>query len=335
MNKFLKVTLIVLASLAALVLVLLLGIKAGEKIRYASFYKNADKEFSMPGRNDNLVQQGMVYLEDRNVFLICGYMSDNTASRVYVVSEDGEVLSHTALTEADGTDYLGHTGGIEVYGDCVYITNGTKEVDHKGTLDVFSLTEILDGKERTPSVGSVLTYNNPAFCHIYNGYMLVGEFYREIDYETRASHRIKTPAGDANTALITVFRLDDSPLGISSAPVAGITTGGAVQGMTTLDGREIVLSTSWGLSTSHLYFYDMEKITQTEGLCEIDGNTIPVYHLDSAALIETAELPPMAEGLVYKDGKIFVLNESACNKYIYGKFMSGNHLYSYHYTPEN
>lgn len=334
MNKILKTALIVLGALVALVLLLLIGVKVGEKLRYLSFYTNANKEFAMPGRSDNLVQQGMVYLEDEERFLICGYMSDDTSSRVYVVSEDGEVLSYSELRNADGSAYLGHTGGIEVYKNNVYITEGTPEQGYDGGLDVFPLDQILAGSKAVNTVGRVKTYNNPAFCHIYGDHMLVGEFYRELDYETALSHRMTTPAGDSNTALITVFRLDDSELGISGAPVAGITTTGAVQGMYTLDGKEIVISTSWGLTSSHLYFYDMEKITQTEGTVSVDGNELPIYHLDSASLVHTAELPPMAEELVYKDGKIFVLNESACNKYIYGKFMSGNHLYSYDYKPK-
>jgi hypothetical protein len=161
--------------------------------------------------------------------------------------------------------------------------------------------------------------------------MFVGEFYKEIDYETLASHRMKTPAGDNNTALITVFKLDDSEFHITGAPVAGITTTGAVQGMYVLGDEQIVLSTSWGLTTSHLYFHDMSKITFFDEACEIEGETFPIYHLDSASLIADVEAPPMAEEVVYKDGKLFVLCESACNKYIYGKFMSGRHLYSYNW----
>ncbi len=166
--------------------------------------------------------------------------------------------------------------------------------------------------------------------------MFVGEFYREIDYETADSHKITTPAGDHNPALITVFRLDDSPLGISGAPIAGITTIGAVQGMGMhmLGDKQIVLSTSRGLSSSHLHFYDMNETTYTEETVDVDGISIPVYHLDSANLIREQVLPPMAEELVYKDNKIYILNASACNKYIYGKFMSGNYLYSYDYVLE-
>ena len=335
MNKTFKIALITAGAFFGIVLVLLLGIKVGERLRYFNFYKNAVKEFKMPGISDNLVQQGMEYVDEHDVFLICGYMSDDTASRVYVVSADGEVLSKTMLQNEDGSDYLGHTGGIEYYGDCVYITEGTGELGYDGGLDVFSFADILNGAESVKKLGRVKTYNNPAYCHIYNGYMFVGEFYREIDYETLASHRMTTPAGDENTALITVFKLDDSEFHISGAPVAGITTTGAVQGMYVLGDDQIVLSSSWGLTTSHLYVYDVNKVTCFDENCVIDGNTFPVYHLDRESLVADIEAPPMTEEIVYKDGRIFILCESASNKYIYGKFMSGRYLYSYNWMISN
>ncbi len=327
--KALKVFLIILGALLGLILLLLIGIKVGEKIRYFGFYQNANKEFRMPGVSDNLVQQGFVYVEEKEVFLVCGYMSDDTSSRVYVVSRDGEVKSITELRHADGSVYTGHTGGMEYYGNCLYITEGTKEKDYDGGLDVFPLDQVLAGAKTVNTLGRVKTYNNPAYCHIENGYLFVGEFYKEIDYETVDSHRMKTPVGDQNNAMIMVFRLDDSELHVSGAPIAAITTTGAVQGMTMIDGKYVVVSTSWSITSSQLYVYDMEKITKEADTCLIDGNDIPVWHLDSAALIQTVEAPPMAEELVYLDGKLYILNESACNKYKYGKFMSGNHLYSY------
>ncbi len=329
MTKPVKILCIVLGALIGVILLFFIGLKVGEKIRYHSFYQNAEKTFQMPGVSDNLVQQGMVYVEEKNVFLVCGYMSDDTSSRVYVVSEDGDVLSITELRNEDGSEYLGHTGGIEYYENCLYITEGTKEKEYDGGLDVFPLDEVLAGAERVTKRGRIKTYNNPAYCHIEDGYLLVGEFYREIDYETVDSHRIQTPCGDQNNALLTVFRLDDSEFHVSGAPIAGITTQGLVQGMCITE-EHIILSTSWSISSSHLYFYEKDKVTQTPSVT-IDGNTMPLYHLDSTCLAETVELPPMSEEIVYHKGDIYILCESACNKYIYGKFMSGNHLYRYHY----
>ena len=97
--------------------------------------------------------------------------------------------------------------------------------------------------------------------------------------------------------------------------------------------KQIVLSTSWGLSTSKLYFYDMLYIEGYNDTILVDDLPLTVYNLDSKCLKKTLELPPMAEEIVYKDGKIYVLNESACKKYIFGKFLSANNLYSYNYEP--
>ncbi len=330
-NKAIRITVITLAIVIGVIILLLAGVKIGERIIFSEFYKNAEKEFKMPGVNDGLVQQGIVYMPEKEVFLVAGYMSDNTASRVYVVSKDGEVLNKVSLKNQDGTDYLGHTGGIEFYGNYVYITDGTKEKFYDGGLDVFPLNEMLDGKSEVKKIGRVKTYNNPAYCHIYDGYMFVGEFYRENDYETLDSHRITTPSGDKNTALITVFKLGEGDFSVAKKPCAAISTTGAIQGMYILDGKQIVLSSSWGLSKSKLYFYDMLYIESDNGNVLIDGNAVSLYHLDSKCLKKTLEAPPMAEEMAYVDGRIYVLNESACKKYIFGKFLSGNNLYSYEY----
>lgn len=341
LNKPLKITLITLGVIVGLVLVLLIGVKIGEKLVFKSFYDNAEKEFKMPGTSDNLVQQGATYIAEKDLFLVCGYMSDDTASMVYVLDKDGNVTNKVRLKNADGSDYLGHTGGIEYNAGYVYITDGTKDVNYDGGLDVFPLEQILNETE-AKTIGRVRTFNNPAFCHTYKGYMLVGEFYRETDYETLASHRFTTPAGDENTALIMVFRLDNTNtenLGLSEKPVAAISTTDAIQGLETIGDDKIVLSSSWGLSKSKLRFYDMDKInTQNIEIVDIEGfdpNSteddlrLELFHLDSSCLSSEIEAPPMAEEMVYRDGKLYIFNESASNKYIFGKFMSGNYVYAY------
>jgi hypothetical protein len=37
----------------------------------------------------------------------------------------------------------------------------------------------------------------------------------------------------------------------------------------------------------------------------------------------------MAEEMVWLDGKVYILTESASMKYLFGKLMSGHHVYSY------
>ena len=100
-----------------------------------------------------------------------------------------------------------------------------------------------------------------------------------------------------------------------------------VQGMCMSADGDIILSTSWGLSTSHLYQYDVKNATA--GTVTVSGASVPVYHLDSACLIEDVKAPPMAEELVWLDGRVYILTESASMKYLFGKLMSGNRIYSY------
>ena len=56
---------------------------------------------------------------------------------------------------------------------------------------------------------------------------------------------------------------------------------------------------------------------------------MPLYYLESSILQKTVKAPPMAEELVYQDGKILIMNESASDKYIFGKLTRGKYVYGY------
>jgi hypothetical protein len=98
--------------------------------------------------------------------------------------------------------------------------------------------------------------------------------------------------------------------------------------MTFTDSR-IVLSTSYGFATSHLYFYDATAVAAKADKFTVNGTEVPLYYLDSASLVSTVSAPPMSEEIVYKDGRIYIMTESASNKYIFGKITGGSPLYSY------
>ena len=109
--------------------------------------------------------------------------------------------------------------------------------------------------------------------------------------------------------------------------------------MCVTDDGKVILSTSYGLSVSKLYVYDTTNLvgedydfvgTAKSGAFAFNG--IKRYYLDSSNLVDTISAPPMAEELVYLDGKIYIMNESACNKYIFGKFTSGYKIYAYPYV---
>ena len=46
---------------------------------------------------------------------------------------------------------------------------------------------------------------------------------------------------------------------------------------------------------------------------------MPLYYFDSTNLVSDLSAPPMSEGIEYHDGRIYISEEAASNKYIFGK----------------
>ena len=95
----------------------------------------------------------------------------------------------------------------------------------------------------------------------------------------------------------------------------------------TFIGDEIVLSTSYAVAASHLKFYNTANLTAGE--ITVNDQTASLYYLDSDCLTREVTAPPMSEEIVYLDGKIYIMTESASNKYIFGKFTGATRLYAY------
>ena len=56
----------------AIIFFLLFIVYFGEKVLFARFFINADRELKTPGLSDGYVPQGFEYMEERGVFLACG-----------------------------------------------------------------------------------------------------------------------------------------------------------------------------------------------------------------------------------------------------------------------
>jgi hypothetical protein len=322
-KRVLKTILKVIVVIVCVIAILLAGIRAAFTIAYFSFYNSSREEFTIPGLSDNFVPQGLDYVEENDVYLSCGYSSKSgQSSAVYTMDANGKATK-TELKNADGSNYTGHTGGVAHYKNYVYITGDDG-------CDVFLLSDFLSGSATATQQGEIKTYNNPAFCNVQDGKFYSGAFYKAgTIYTTPDDNKITTPAGDNNTAIMTVFDIDDSAtFCVNTTPVAAYSLPSLAQGMT-FTGSQIVLSTSYGFATSHLYFYDIAKITKTSGGFTVNGTKVDLYYLDSASLVNDVSAPPMSEEIVYKDGRIYIMTESASNKYIFGKLTGGYPLYSY------
>ena len=95
-----------------------------------------------------------------------------------------------------------------------------------------------------------------------------------------------------------------------------------VQGFCITPEGKIVLSASYGITNSIFYVYN-EADAVDSGLTFLDA---PVYYLTNH--LKEIQAPAMSEGLDYSEGKIYTMYESACDKYIFGKFFFANYIVS-------
>ena len=294
-----KTIAIALASVFALVTVVLGGLNFAKFILYSDYYSIETALCKNPGIHDGFVCQGIAAVEEEGKILVAGYMNDKSNSRIYVTDLDSN--SYYVSLERDGKKYTGHAGGIATTGDNVYLANGSK-------IYTFPLESILSAKNGdVVDIGSGTEVNNNAsFVYTDEQYLYVGEFHDGGKYVT--DHIYETEDGTYH-AIISRYLIDDL-----SAPDKIYSVRNKVQGACFTPDGKVVLSTSYGLSDTVYYVYDEADATPSGET--LDG--APVYYLDD--LKQEIHGPAMGEDLDYSGGKVITLTESASDKYIFGNF---------------
>lgn len=396
-------------------------------------FKDFTAEFKIPGFDEGAAPQGItnyraeyeVTNEDgstarkrQEYFFISSYMKEGP-SRVYVVGKDTGYGGYVELKNEDGTDYLGHCGGIATNGNFLWISSDdTVYVAKKSSKDYANIAyeiikkaaanvaadgaenaenaengenaENAEGAEAEPAekpdntvkfTASFAANCNASFLYYFDAdagetaspsssdRLYVGEFYRRRNYETDKTHRVTTPNGDKNTGFAYEFNVatsttDSNKTGLSCLSLSDgykAENGGGVpkiqrifsipkeiQGFARTKGGKLVLSQSYALKNSRLYYYDWEKITATStkdatrrkfNSAEVAGkdfeyagvykeystgdrspyrdSSLYVYFADSAkgTLLNEYSIPCMSEGLCVSGERVNVLFESGCYKY--------------------
>lgn len=308
LKKIAKILAIVLVSLLALVVLVLGGLNIAKFFIYDDYYEAETTLCRNPGLNDGFVCQGIAAADGEDLILVSGYMADKSPSRIYVTTLDSQ--SYFVTLHCDGEPYTGHAGGIAVSGEMAYIANGSK-------IFSFPLRDVLDAKNGdSVNIGAGTKINNKAsFLYTDDTYLYVGSFMD--DSTKRVDDHIFETAEGTHYAICSVYAIGDL-----SAPVRIYSIRDCVQGICFTPDGKVVMSTSYGLSSSGYYVYDLSDATDSGKV--LDG--APVYYLDKP--LEKTDGPAMAEGLDFYKGRIITLTESASNKYIFGKFFFANDIVS-------
>ena len=326
-----RIVVTVLLLIVGLIAVALGGFIGYLRLPMSSYYAASVKGFRIPGLEENFVPQGLHYDAERNHFLVGGYCSDHTASPVYIVrGEDGALQKTVRLSKTDGQAFCGHASGVAVAGDYMYVAGGDDRC-----LYVWSYADFLSVEDggSISCLGVFSTrvsdtdFVDVSFVTVSGDRLFLGEFYDDPLYPTLDSHKMTTSVGDYHQAIALEYRLsDDGVFGIDQEPVAAYSLPDCVQGLA-MEGDTLYLSISYGLSFSRILEYRYGELS-AQGEISLLGRSLPLYAMDSAALRYTYEMPPMSEEIVMLDGRLYVMCESASNKYIFGKLIGGEWCYA-------
>lgn len=308
MKKILaKIGKITLFSFTGIFLLVTLAIGSLNLIKfgiYSEYYSMEKAICRNPGLNDGFVCQGICAYEDKDngdKIFVSGYMANKTASRIYV-TDLFDNSYYVTLKKANGKVYKGHAGGISNDGENVYIVSDNSVF----TLKVKDLLNAKKGDTLTLSE-PVMLNDEGSFCFVSGEYLYTGEFHDGKQYVT--DHEFKIDENTTHYAVAVKYHLSDL-----STPVKVYSIRNKVQGFAIRDDGKILLSTSFGLNSSMFYLYDEKDAIDS-------GETLfgaPVYYLTN--VINEFSGPAMSEGLDVYNNQFITCFESACNKYIFGKF---------------
>ncbi|MBQ9117876.1 MAG: hypothetical protein IJY11_01580 [Clostridia bacterium] len=307
-KKIGKISLIVLLSLIGLLVLVWGGLNLAKFGIYAEYYSIKTDVCDNPGLNDGFVCQGITYVEEEEKILVSGYMTNDSASRIYVTDKQDNSY-YVTIKKTNGNDFTGHAGGIAYCGDTVYVANGN-------AVHILSLADILTAKDGgSVTIASKVTVNNAAsFIYADETYLYVGEFHDGGKYNIQG-HEF-----NGNHAIVERFAIATFPSSGEGTPDRIYSIPNKVQGFCVTPDGKMIMSTSYGLTDSHYYVYGEADAYESGETF----NGTSVYYLGDCK--RDVKGPAMAEGLDYMDGKVITLTESASNKYIFGKLFFANQI---------
>ena len=280
--KILKTVLKVLLCIVIAMLLILIIDYVRINLRYIFTKKDYEEAFDIYGNKNGLVPQGLTYSEKYNVVLQTSYSKES--SKIYVIDyKKGKLIKELSLINKDDSNNIKHVGGITTDDNYVWISN-----DYE--IDIFNLEDIVNTDSSTiKSIDEIKLPIRGDFCYYHDDILWIGDFYLRPFYDV--------PNGDPKLNGYKISNeIDfDNPDYVLSLPKM-------VQGMSILPDGSFAFTESFTyLINSNLCIY--KNILD-------NGNKF-----DNSNLIKTIKIPPMAEGMFYKDGYLYILFESSSDKY--------------------
>lgn len=294
---------------------------ANTHLKYNEFYASGELSLLVPGLKQGFVPQGISWLPEKNWMIIAGYSgNENTNSVLFAVDlATGEMVREVMLQYADGTDYFGHAGGVAVTEKNIFIANSQHL--YRISLETFLS---LPASASCPFDEEIPVPSRASYCSYAGGILWVGEFQYDPSYKTDHTHWYKNEDGRYKAWLIG-YEVDPSqeneikPAALTAemaVPDYILSTTERIQGMT-IRNDQFYLSQSYGRRNfSTMLRYQNVLASDPLEYVDLNGNAVPLWCLNSTVQTGTLTMPPASECLVTLDDSIYVLFETAAQKYM-------------------
>ncbi len=290
------------------------------KLIFSEYYNKSEKFCDIPGLDTEFVPQGLCYSEYLDRVLICGYMEDGTASKLYVINpENGECEKYVNLISVDGEAYTGHCGGVAAFEKNAWVVSG--KYARRLSLDTLNNT---DNNASLQFIDSFNSGTRASYINCSNGILWVGEYHKNGDtYVTDDTHHLTSPNGEQMSAWTCGYKLEsgneqgftyDGTSKKIVTPDYILETESMCQGFTQLPNGKFVTSISGKITKSELNTYENVLENEADATIEVSGNNVNVWFLDSTKMVSSLNGLPRSEGIDYYNGKLLVLYESGCKK---------------------
>ncbi len=294
--KLSKKILLSIGCLLGLVLLLFIIDYLRLNISYQINKDSYEEAFDIVGNKDGYVPQGMAYDSKHDIILQTSYNGNGKISKLYIINYNNkELVKEMRLFKADGTENHLHVGGVATDGKTVWITS-----DYQ--VNEYLLEDILSSDN--DFIGSSKEKKLPIrgdFCYFDGSYLWIGDFFLKPFYPV-----------PNDTPLLLKYSLKGLDY---NKPDLAASLPKMVQGMTITNKNEFVFTRSFTyLIKSDLATYK-NIFNNDPDTYNLKGHKIPYYHFTKKELIKSEKLPPMAEGLFYKNKNLYILFESSSDHY--------------------
>lgn len=257
---------------------------------------NYKETINISGNKNKYIPQAITYSSKYNVSIQTSYNKKHEVSKIYITDLNNNKLVKTLdLLKEDKSINNNHVGGISTDNNTVWVTS-----DYE--VDEYSLEEIINTKE--DSIISKKTSKLPIrgdFSLYKDNTLYIGDFYLYPFYKVKD-----------NNPLLLAYNNEsidyNKPKYIISLPKM-------VQGMEIDKDNNMYFTTSFTyLINSKLLVYS-NVLDNKPSTYKLNNIEVPYYKLTKKELIKKYTLPPMAEGMYFKDNKLYILFESSSDGY--------------------